>query len=164
MVAIFKSTRDDVRAELLLSRPTCSNHLSDGTRCIDVTLGCPKMILIKIFRSGRTYIDGVLDPVMVRDGTKCGDGKVCHKQKCVSETSSGTNAKTCPVVGGSTCAGNGVRDHFKSFVCLVFSIRPCDEIPHFIHNRRRFFYAVPQKSLSNTINHKVVENGSHMQS
>jgi hypothetical protein len=88
-------------------------------------------ILIKIFRTGLTYIDGVLNPLMVRDGTKCGNSKMCLKQKCLPGTSFGINFNTCPVVGGSTCAGNGVGDHLKFSVCLFF-IRPCDGIPHFI--------------------------------
>jgi hypothetical protein len=72
------------------------------------------------FSTGETYIDGVKDYLMVRDGTKCGDRKVCHKQKCVSETSLGTNANTCPVVGGSTCAGNGVNIEFRKKVFNLY--------------------------------------------
>ncbi|KXJ06666.1 Disintegrin and metalloproteinase domain-containing protein 23, partial [Exaiptasia diaphana] len=42
---------------------------------------------------------------MVRDGTKCGDKKMCMKSKC--RTFQELNIKSCPVIDGYECSGRG---------------------------------------------------------
>ena len=44
-----------------------------------------------------------MNPGLVEEGTKCGDGMVCDLQRCVSLSSQ--SIPTCPSAGGEQCSG-----------------------------------------------------------
>ena len=50
----------------------------------------------------------VMSPGLVEDGIKCGSGRMCCEQRCVSISSLGL--PQCPTgSNGRVCSGNGVR-------------------------------------------------------
>ena len=68
----------------------------------------------------------IVSPGLVEDGIKCGSGKMCYEQRCMSVSSLGF--PQCPTgSNGQVCSGNGVRinisyttNHFilKIFKCI----------------------------------------------
>eukprot|EP00118_Oscarella_pearsei_P003076 m.12800 g.12800 ORF g.12800 m.12800 type:complete len:797 (+) comp24295_c0_seq1:78-2468(+) len=61
--------------------------------------------------------DDEMNPGLVRDGTKCGNGKICLSSKCVAVPVS--SAASCPADGdGLVCSGQGVCTNVNTCACF----------------------------------------------
>ena len=55
----------------------------------------------------------IVSPGLVEDGIKCGSGKLCYEQRCV--TVSSLSLPQCPTdSSGAVCSGNGVRMNIQT--------------------------------------------------
>ena len=73
-----------------------------------------------------------MNPGLVDEGTKCGDGMVCELQRCVSLSSQ--SFPTCPTANGQQCSGSSRGVSVWSWVitcgliirCSFFSRKVCN--------------------------------------
>jgi len=111
---------DDVKCGQLqcrTSREVSTENIQFGTDYKDVDVNGTKCNAIKlnVGHSGQLKQDA-LGVGMVADGTKCGDGKMCMAQRCISVRDH--HIDNCPTsADGVVCHGRGVCSHMGKCMC-----------------------------------------------